>query len=165
MVRKPRKEAGFTLIELLVVVVIIGILASVAIPNFVGAQDKAKNSGVQSNGHRVQMAIEQYAVDYSGVYPSELASGSSVIYTGGPLSAYPKTPWNGQQTVDIATCAVAVGPAAVNGGNTPSTNPTHPYDYGAIGYGRAGSANERYELTGTGKSGNNSQCVFYVTNN
>ncbi|MDB5096755.1 MAG: N-terminal methylation motif protein [Cyanobacteria bacterium RYN_339] len=63
------KRAGFTLIELLVVVVIIGILASVAMPSFSMAMDKARNAKVQGNVKLLQTAVEQYASDYRGSYP------------------------------------------------------------------------------------------------
>jgi prepilin-type N-terminal cleavage/methylation domain-containing protein len=66
---------GFTLIELLVVIVIIGILISMALPNYVKAKDKAKEAQVLANLHVIQAAIERYAVDNSGQFPMWLLGG------------------------------------------------------------------------------------------
>ncbi|MGH8104218.1 MAG: type IV pilin protein, partial [bacterium] len=66
---------GFTLIELLVVMVIIGILVSIALPNYIKAKDKARESQVQSNIHVIQLAVERYAVDNDGSYPKWLLGG------------------------------------------------------------------------------------------
>lgn len=170
MVRNTTKQAGFTLIELLVVVVIIGILASVAIPNFVGAQDKAKNSGVQANVHNVQTALEQFAVDNSGSYPGNDV-GIGKIIDDGYLSAYPKTPWGKLQAkgtvLSDASYAnnVALGSGvATDYGDGSAADPTAMTHYGAIGYLMAGTANERYDLVGAGKKGNKSVCVIHTKN-
>lgn len=65
-----RNESGFTLIELLIVVAIIGILAAIAIPNFLQAQVRAKVSKNNADFASVATALEMYAVDYS-VYPGD----------------------------------------------------------------------------------------------
>ncbi|MBU1023337.1 type II secretion system GspH family protein, partial [bacterium] len=75
MTRKDDK--GFTLIELLVVIVIIGILAAMALPNFVKAREKAKEAEVKSNIHSIQIALERYATDSGGVYPLILYGGDN----------------------------------------------------------------------------------------
>ncbi len=54
---------GFTLIELLIVVAIIGILAAIAVPNFMNAQIRAKVSRVNADLRSIQTAIEMYTVD------------------------------------------------------------------------------------------------------
>ena len=51
---------GFTLIELLIVVVIIGLLATIAIPMFDGVRQRAYNSAVVSDLHSAALAIEEY---------------------------------------------------------------------------------------------------------
>ena len=68
-----KSEKGFTLIELMVVIVIIGILVAIALPNFIGAQDRAKLSSVKANMHTFQTMAETYAVDWGGVYPTNVA--------------------------------------------------------------------------------------------
>jgi prepilin-type N-terminal cleavage/methylation domain-containing protein len=78
------KTRGFTLIELMIVVVIIGILCAIGIPNFVRMTGNAKEASVKENSHTVQLAAEDFAVQSSGVYPSDLsdpcaATGLTII--------------------------------------------------------------------------------------
>ena len=74
--RNSLKERGFTLIELLVVITIIGILAAIALPNYIKAKDKAKEAEVKANVHTIQVAVERYMVDHAR-YPSFLLGGDT----------------------------------------------------------------------------------------
>ncbi len=59
---------GFTLIELLIVVAIIGILAAIAVPNFLNAQLRAKIAKVESELKSLDTALESYRMD-NNMYP------------------------------------------------------------------------------------------------
>ncbi|MCD6365675.1 MAG: prepilin-type N-terminal cleavage/methylation domain-containing protein [Planctomycetes bacterium] len=74
---KHKLGSGFTLIELLVVITIIGILAAIALPNYIKAKDKAKEAEVKANCHTLQIALERYATDHSGAYPNYLIGGDT----------------------------------------------------------------------------------------
>lgn len=70
--RRLRKIKGFTLIELMIVVAIIGILAAIAIPNFIGMQKRAKTSEVKSSLGEMRTLEEAYRAEnetYVGVPP------------------------------------------------------------------------------------------------
>ncbi len=68
-----KNNNGFTLIELMVVVVIIGIIAAIAIPNFLAMQDRAKEGSLKNNMHVLQTAIEDFNVRGGSRYPINFA--------------------------------------------------------------------------------------------
>ena len=66
-----RNRLGFTLIELLIVVAIIGILAAIAVPNFLNAQVRAKVARAESEMKGLQTALESFFVDNNSYPPMD----------------------------------------------------------------------------------------------
>jgi prepilin-type N-terminal cleavage/methylation domain-containing protein len=130
-----KASSGFTLIELTIVLVVIGILAAVAIPNYVMMSSRAKEAEVKENAHCVQVAVELYATQNDGVY-ADANEGSIVgnIVPFLPERQRLKNSFSGARTEPV------VGPA---------TNP------GEIGYEvRVGAdgVNKGYTITGFGRT-------------
>lgn len=68
-------KKGFTLIELLIVVAIIGILAAIAVPNFLNAQVKAKIARSLADLRSIRTALGMYEVDHNSVIPDPTQIG------------------------------------------------------------------------------------------
>jgi prepilin-type N-terminal cleavage/methylation domain-containing protein len=146
-----RHEKGFTLIELMVVIVIIAILAAVALPNFMGATEKARESAVRSAMKTLQTAIEMYATDHSGTYTNRLEDVKPYL----PGNAFPKSP--------ATNSAYSLGSNLFDGstsGSPETSNPTTAQQY-AIVYTYDAVTNS-YTLTGYNRT--NSTVILTLSN-
>jgi len=74
------RKTGFTLIELLIVVAIIGILAAIAVPNFLNANTRAKIARVQADARSLGTSLESYRLD-TNEYPPDARSGVYVHFS------------------------------------------------------------------------------------
>lgn len=98
-------QKGFTLIELMIVIAIIAILAAILIPNFLHARAESQTSACEGNEKQIATAMEEYAVDHNGTYPSGFGSaGLTTPY----LNFTPTDPVNGS-TYTITNVAQANG--------------------------------------------------------
>jgi len=133
-----RKDKGFTLIELMIVVVIIGILAAIAIPNFIAMQNRAKEGSTKANMHTLQLDAEDYGVQNDGLYCASIGAGSPT--NAGCLLTLPSSFKNPFSNTDNAWEDKAVSTGMVPTATIP----------GVVAY--ADSSQTSYIVRGEGKS-------------
>jgi len=85
-------KKGFTLIELMIVIAIIAILAAILIPSFVRARAQSQLAACESNEKNMGTAVEMYANDNSGNYPT--AALGAAFFTPTYMQSIPICPSN-----------------------------------------------------------------------
>jgi type IV pilus assembly protein PilA len=98
--KRAQDEKGFTLIELLVVILIIGILAAIALPAFLGQRARAQDTEGKSAVRQAQTAIETYYTDNQTYVAADAAAlqnieasllsgaGATLVVSGQAVDAY-----------------------------------------------------------------------------
>lgn len=100
-----RRQRGLTLIEMTIVVLVIGILAAVAFPNYLRARKNSRTSTCIANLKRIEDAKELWAME---THASATASPTETQLLGSPTEGYmqtwPTCPENGTYTIgDMST--------------------------------------------------------------
>ncbi|WP_394204316.1 type II secretion system major pseudopilin GspG [Shewanella waksmanii] len=102
-----KKHRGFTLLEVMVVIVILGILASMVVPNLMGNKDKADQQKAVSDIVALENALDMYKLDNS-VYPTTEQGLEALVQQptlspeprnyrdGGYIRRLPQDPWGNE---------------------------------------------------------------------
>jgi prepilin-type N-terminal cleavage/methylation domain-containing protein len=116
---RTSKNAGFTLVEIMIVVAIIGLLAAIAIPNFVKARTTSQANACVNNLRQIDGAKQQWALENKQLPTASPSSTDIQPYMGrgSTGSAFPLCPAAGTYTTgDLSTAPVcSVGSSTTPG--------------------------------------------------
>jgi prepilin-type N-terminal cleavage/methylation domain-containing protein len=81
------RKAGFTLVEIMIVVAIIGLLAAIAIPNFVKARETSQINACINNLRQIDSAVQQWALEKGKTTGDAVTEGDVSPYIGRAANA------------------------------------------------------------------------------